>query len=281
MSIRSFQILLGLSGVAEDERPRARRWGDWFEWPMILLAVWILVEWYVEAKGLYPKKYAVISDWVILTFFIAETFTLTLLVRDKWRYLRTNWLNLFIIITGLPVLWGAETYSAILRSLRLLLILPLLTKFSDVARRVLAHNQLGTTLLVTFVFTVMAGLLIAGIDPSIHSVWDGIWWAWVTVATVGYGDIVPHSPAGKIFGAILILFGVGFFSLLTANFSAYFVARGEKQIHEEEAEEIRRLALLEVRLKAMEETLEKIAKRLEADEEKEEDASAGEPQDRS
>ena len=91
----------------------------------------------------------------------------------------------------------------------------------------------------------MAGLLMAGIDPNIDTVWEGIWWAWVTVSTVGYGDTVPESAAGKIFGAVVILFGVGFFSLLTASFSAYFVSRGEVEIEEEEEEEISQLILID------------------------------------
>ena len=108
----------------------------------------------------------------------------------------------------------------------------------------------------------MAGLLMAGIDPNIENVWQGIWWAWVTVSTVGYGDTVPVSTAGKILGAVVILFGVGFFSLLTASFSAYFVSRGEVEIEEEEEEEINQLFLIERRIEAMEKTLKRIERKL-------------------
>ena len=229
---------------------------------MILLALWILVEWYVEAKGLYPHGIGVATDWVIWLFFITETGTLTWLVRDKASYLRGNWMNLLIILMGIPILWGTETYAAGLRTLRMLIILPLLANTSTTVRRILVRNHLGTTLVVTLLFTLMAGLLVAGIDPAIGTVWDGIWWAWVTVTTVGYGDIVPESPAGKVFGAILILFGLGFFSLLTANFSAWFVAREEEELKREEAAELGQLARLEQRLAAVERTLERIDARL-------------------
>lgn len=262
MPASTLNMAIGLSGVAEDETPQARRWAKFFELPMILLAIWILVEWYVEAKGLYPRPLGLFTDWVIWLFFITETVTLTVLVRDKGRYLRGNWMNLLIIAMGIPILWGTETYVAGLRTLRMLLILPLLANTSGTVRRILMRNHLGATLLVTFVFTLMAGLLVAGIDPSIETVWEGIWWAWVTVATVGYGDIVPESPAGKVFGAILILFGVGFFSLLTANFSAYFVSREEAELKENEQVELDRLKQIERRIEAMEQTLERIESHL-------------------
>ncbi|MFV9616385.1 MAG: potassium channel family protein [Gammaproteobacteria bacterium] len=262
---RTLQLLTGLSGVATDERLAARRWARRFEVPMILLAIWILIEWYLREKNIYSEIFGQVTDWVIWLFFLFETVLLTSLVENKFRYLRSNWMNLFIICAGVPLLWGGGTYAAVLRSLRLLLILPLLLNVTVTVRKVLSRNYLGSVLLVALVFTLMSGLLIAGIDPSIENVWQGIWWAWVTVATVGYGDTVPQSVAGKVFGAVVILFGVGFFSLLTASFSAYFVSRGEIEIEEEEAEEISQLKDIERRIDNMEKTLQRIEDRLNED----------------
>jgi voltage-gated potassium channel len=129
-------------------------------------------------------------------------------------------------------------------------------------RKVLFRNHLGTVLLVALVFTLMSGLIITSIDPNIDSIWQGIWWAWVTVATVGYGDIVPQTVAGKVFAAVVILFGVVFFALMTAGFSAYFISRGEVEIEEEELEEISKLSDIEERIVTMEKTLQRIEGKL-------------------
>jgi len=268
MSSNTLNLLIGLSGVADDERPAARHWASRFELPMILLALWILIEWYLKAKGTYPAALDRITDWVIWLFFVLETVVLTRLVENKPRYLRSNWMNLLIISAGVPVLWGGGAYAAGLRTLRIVLLFPLLLKTSANVRKILSRNHLGTTLLVALVFTLMSGLLIAGIDPNIEDVWQGLWWAWVTVSTVGYGDTVPLSAAGKVFGAVVILFGVGFFSLMTAGFSAYFISRGEAEIEEEEIEEIYRLKDIVRRIEAMEQTLQRIENRLDEDREK-------------
>ena len=45
----------------------------------------------------------------------------------------------------------------------------------------------------------------------------GVWWAIVTLATVGYGDVVPHTAWGRVLGAVVILIGVTFLSFLTAR----------------------------------------------------------------
>jgi len=265
MASNNFNLIIGLRGVAADERPAAIRWAGRFELPMILLAIWILIEWYLRAKEIFPARLDRITDWSIWLFFLTETVVLASLVKHKFRYLRSNWMNLLIISLGVPLLWGGGTHAAALRMLRLLMILPLLASTSDTVRKILVRNHLGTTLLVALAFTMMSGLLIAGIDPNIEDVWEGIWWAWVTVSTVGYGDTVPLSAAGKVFGAVVILFGVGFFSLLTASFSAYFVSRGEIEIEEEEVEEIYRLKDITRRIEAMEQTLLRIEERLNED----------------
>jgi voltage-gated potassium channel len=265
MSSKLFHLLTGLSGVATDESAAAQRWARRFELPMILLALWIMIEWYLRKKGVYSVTFGLVTDWVIWLFFVIETVLLTTLVKHRLRYLRSNWMNLLIISAGLPLLWGGGAYAAVLRSLRVLLIIPLLLNTTATIHTVLTRNHLGTVLLVALSFTLMSGLIIAGIDPSIENVWQGIWWAWVTVATVGYGDIVPQSAAGKVFGALVILFGVAFFSLLTASFSAYFISRGEVEIEEEEVEEITKLKHIEKRIEVMEKTLKRIEHRLNED----------------
>jgi voltage-gated potassium channel len=53
--------------------------------------------------------------------------------------------------------------------------------------------------------------------------WEGIWWAVVTVTTVGYGDAVPHSVEGQIVAMVVMLVGIGFLSVLTASIACVFV----------------------------------------------------------
>ena len=225
---------IGLAGVAPDESLRARRWGTWFEAPMLALSMWIIMEWYLAAQGTYPEAWAVATDRIIWLFFVAETAWLSFLVRDKQRYLRTNWVNLLVILVGVPTFFGDSFYVAALRSLRMLLLLGFLLEMSSTIRKTLARNSLGPTLLVSFTVIVMAGVFIAAIDPAIESPWDGIWWAWVTVTTVGYGDLVPESPQGRVFGRLLMVLGLGLFSLITATFSAFLIARDEEELIERE-----------------------------------------------
>jgi len=66
-------------------------------------------------------------------------------------------------------------------------------------------------------------------EANITSVWDAVWWAIVTMGTVGYGDKYPVSVGGRLVGIVLILSGVGLMSLFTATIASLFV---EKKIKE-------------------------------------------------
>jgi voltage-gated potassium channel len=52
---------------------------------------------------------------------------------------------------------------------------------------------------------------------------DGLWWAIVTLGTVGYGDLVPHNSWGRAVGGLVILFGVTFIAILTSIVTSHFV----------------------------------------------------------
>jgi len=229
---------IGLSGVSEHETEAAIRWGSRLEWPMLGVAILIIIEWYLSAKGFSTPTVAHTINWLVWLAFVVETTLLTSLVRDKLFYLRTNWMNLVIIVLGIPVLWEGVEVAAALRSLRLLIAAEVLVNLSGSLRILLSRNNLGTTLFVSLIVVVIAGLVSAGIDPAIDTPWEGIWWAWVTVTTVGYGDIVPVSAEGRILGGFLILLGIGLFAMLTASFSAMFISQTEEKVEEEIEEEI-------------------------------------------
>jgi voltage-gated potassium channel len=69
----------------------------------------------------------------------------------------------------------------------------------------------------------------ARVDSNIRSLWDGVWWAIVTMGTVGYGDKYPITTGGRIVGLILIFAGVGLMSLFTATIASIFVEKKLKE----------------------------------------------------
>jgi voltage-gated potassium channel len=66
-------------------------------------------------------------------------------------------------------------------------------------------------------------------DASIRSLWDGVWWAFVTICTVGYGDKFPVSDGGRIIGILLMISGIGLLSMLTATVASVMVEQKIKE----------------------------------------------------
>lgn len=248
--------LLGIAGVEEHETAAARHWARRLEWPMVGVALWIVLQWYLEETGTLSHAIARVADWLVWLAFLLETVVLTVQVRDKRHYLFGNWLNILIITAGFPYFWQYAPLIGLLRSVRLVLVVALLLRMSKSARKLLSQHKLGTTLIVAFATMVLSGIIMSRVDPSIGDVWDGMWWAWVTMATVGYGDVVPHTGAGRLFASLVVLFGVVLISLLTANLAAFFIGSDVEKIETEEKESERLLKDIAARLERVEKLLE-------------------------
>jgi voltage-gated potassium channel len=83
---------------------------------------------------------------------------------------------------------------------------------------------------VTLTVTVIAGLLMHLTDPSTFpSLGLGLWWAVQTTTTVGYGDIVPTSVAGRAIAALVMLVGIGFITVSTAGITSAFLESARRR----------------------------------------------------
>ncbi len=84
----------------------------------------------------------------------------------------------------------------------------------------------------------LCGLGFWWLEPRVASLGDGLWLAFTTAATVGYGDIVPSTTASKIFAVFVVLLGYGVLSLVTAAIAAVFVESQERRIEREILQEM-------------------------------------------
>jgi voltage-gated potassium channel len=83
---------------------------------------------------------------------------------------------------------------------------------------------------VTVLVVALGGALMRVLDgEEFPNVWLGVWWALQTVTTVGYGDVTPKEPAGRIVATFVMLEGIALLSIVTAAITSIFVARAQRE----------------------------------------------------
>lgn len=163
-------------------------------------------------------------EFVLTTVFVTEFVTRFAASRHRMAYLHGHWIDLVALV---PTVRG-------LRIARLLRLLRLVRAFAGVFRAIshierLAHHR-GLAWLIVVWLGIMVlsslGLYAAenGVNEAVTSPLDALWWGIVTLTTVGYGDVYPVTLEGRLAAAVLMLLGIGVFSVITATVTSYLVS---------------------------------------------------------
>jgi len=112
-------------------------------------------------------------------------------------------------------------------------------------RSIVNARSVTIGLAVTFVgLALIGGVIIRFVDhQNFPSVGLGIWWALQTVTTVGYGDVVPATTAGRTIGGLEMVLGIAFISFVTAGVTSSLVQRAARA--ESEADRVHREEIAE------------------------------------
>jgi voltage-gated potassium channel len=112
-------------------------------------------------------------------------------------------------------------------------------------QKFLIRRGLLYSLGLAWVILLLGGVGFWWLDPHVKTLSDGLWLAFTTAATVGYGDLVPSTHASRAFSVLVVLLGLAVLSMVTASLAAIFVEREvdeeERQIERDLMREIRAL----------------------------------------
>jgi voltage-gated potassium channel len=164
-------------------------------------------------------------DTIITPFFVFDFAYRLLTASSRSGYFFRGW--------GWADLLAVIPMFRIFRIFRIIRVVRLLGGYGP--RRFLAdlvEGRAAATFLLT-IFLVILVLEVSGAsiyyaeqgDPAanIASAGDAIWWGLVTITTVGYGDRFPVTPEGRVIGTLLLLAGIGLFSVLTGFIANIFL----------------------------------------------------------
>ncbi len=198
-----------------------------------------------DAKSHGWQTFAEVANWLIWGVFAVELVLVLAVAQRKRAALRAHWLDASIVVVTVPA------YGRLLSSLRLVRLVRLMRlarvgvvigRAVQAERRLTSANVFRFMSVATILLIFVAGAVQATVDRrDFKSYWNGIWWAIVTVSTVGYGDISPQTVTGRIVAIVLMVVGIGFLAVLTATISSHFVKAERQEEHAGIAEALARI----------------------------------------
>jgi voltage-gated potassium channel len=167
-------------------------------------------------------------DYLVWAIFVVEYLIRLYLAPSRWQFFRGNLIDLLVI--AVPVFRPLR----VLRLLRFARTGLTLTTVLERSRSLLTHRGLHFVLLSVLAIVLVGAALEFGFEDhargaNIHSYGDALWWAIVTVTTVGYGDKYPVTAAGRGVAVVLMLTGIGLVGVLSATIASYFVGQQSGQ----------------------------------------------------
>ena len=223
----------------------------WLDMTVVVLSIYVLAMLLVAAFVPLPRevqRLLLILDDAVCVVFLWDFFVRFRKAPNKWEFMKWGWIDFISSIPTAHFLHAGRAF----RLLRLLRILRAFRSMRHLIRH-LYHSRVqgtfGSVILIAMILVIFSSIVILEVethpDSNIKTAEDAIWWSYVTITTIGYGDYYPVTTAGRLVAMVLMTAGVGLFGTFTAYVAAWFAQgdlkvtvknpiRREEEIREEE-----------------------------------------------
>ncbi|MGB0132584.1 ion transporter [Dokdonella sp.] len=208
---------------------------------LIAIAISVLVALLDSVALLHAHygSYFYAVEWVFTILFSIEYLIRLSIVRRPLRY-ALSFYGVIDLLAALPTyislfVVGAD-HLLVIRVLRILRVFRILemVEFSKEGSELMralhaSRRKIGLFVLFVVLITVVFGAvmyLVEGPEHGFSSIPHAMYWAIVTMATVGFGDITPQTPLGQFITSIMILIGYGIIAVPTGIFGAHLIQSG-------------------------------------------------------
>jgi voltage-gated potassium channel len=237
-------VWLGMGGVPAEDNARARVWEHRLHWVMVGVSLLSVPAFFLDtlSHDAWLRRTGWGLDAFVCFVFTAELALMLAVTSNRWVYFWRNWLDLVIVVSAAASLFGASVeWIALARFLRLTLVGLLLLRALSALKNLFSPRGIPFLLGFAVMSLGIAGMGFYWLEPTINSFWDGLWLAFTTGTTVGYGDFVPTTPAARLFAVFIVILGFTMMSLLTAGIVAFFIGQDEDELRHEMHRDIRAL----------------------------------------
>jgi len=164
-------------------------------------------------------------DNIICIFFLMDFFYRLYKADSKLNYLKWGWIDFISSIPNVSFL----RYGRFVRVIRILRILRALRSTKILINSIYKNKAIGafsSVGIISILLIIFSSISILNIETdaggNIETAEDALWWSFVTITTVGYGDCYPVTTGGRIIASILMISGVGLFGTFTGFVASWF-----------------------------------------------------------
>lgn len=196
---------------------------------ILLLSFYVLIALLVDTIFKLPPETSKLLNYIdniICAVFLFDFIVRFRKAESKLAFMKWGWIDL---IASIPT-FDFMRAGRLLRVIRLIRLIRAFRSTRHIVQHVFKNKIQGTLTSVAIIAVLMllfssVAILQFETDPNsnIKTAEDAIWWSYVTITTVGYGDKYPVTTEGRIIAVILMTVGVGLFGTFTAFVSSWFV----------------------------------------------------------
>ena len=201
---------------------------------IIVLSIYVLLALVFDTFLKLPTEVSrvlYLTDNIICFVFLIDFVKRFLQANNKLKFMQWGWIDL---ISSIPMFDFMRIGRAV-RLIRLIRILRAFRSTKHLIQHIFKTRTKGTLTAAAIIAVLMIifssiAILQVETDPNsnIKTAEDAIWWAYVTITTVGYGDKFPVTSEGRVIAILLMTVGVGLFGTFTAYLASWFIGENKK-----------------------------------------------------
>jgi voltage-gated potassium channel len=221
--------------------------GKWFDIILLILIVTSIIIVMLESIDTYSEKYHIFfnyAEWIITILFTIEYIARVISIKKPASYI-FSFYGIIDLLSTIPkylaIFFAGANALLALRALRLLRIFRVLklARFIGESESLMKALKASRAKISVFLLAVLSLAIILGTlmyliegnqDSGFDSIPHSVYWAIVTLTTVGYGDIAPITPTGQFIASLIMILGYGIIAIPTGIVSAEYSSQRKTHI---------------------------------------------------
>jgi voltage-gated potassium channel len=177
----------------------------------------------------------IITDYIACGVFFLDFCVRFYRAKNKLHYMKWGWIDL---LASIPVN-GILRFGRLARIIQIIRVIKAYRSIQHIAENIFKNHMKGTftfAIILAIMLVLTSSIAILEVETSpqsnIKTAEDALWWAYVTITTVGYGDLYPVTTKGRLIAVVLMTAGVGLFGVFTGFLAGWFVKPQDKEKNE-------------------------------------------------